>query len=794
MEPSCSDGSVLTADGKCVQPAGQSLQRGQAQATGAGASRRATNNAVTNAEEPRTVQAPNPYGNIPSLLDLNTQVPLRLSAQPLRRFGSEAFLIGTGNANELPMDVPVGPDYVLGPGDSLVLNMWGGESNRVSLVIDPQGEVALPEAGTLAINGMTIAQAQTAIEEALATRFQNERVELSLTRVRTVRVYVVGDVQRPGAYDVSSLSSPLNALYAAGGPTGHGSLRILKQYRGKNLVQQFDLYDFLLRGIRTNIGRLEPGDTILVPPAGPQVAVRGMVHRPAIYELNGETQLEQVLDLAGGVLITASLKQINVERIEAHQSHTMLSLQLSDNQADVKKEIADFKVQGGDEVVISQILPYNNASVYLEGHVYRPGKYPYHEGMTINDLLRSYQDVLPEPAARAEIIRLEPPDYRPETIPVNLPDLLIGNSPLPLQPFDVVQVYGRYQADAPTVTISGKVLRPGRYPMSQGMTVADLVRMAGGFTRSAYRDEADLSSYDIQNGQKVIVKATEVAVEKALEGDKSADVTLRAGDVVSIRQLAGWQDIGATVSINGEVEHPGTYAIVPGERLSGVLKQAGGFRDTAYPPAAVLERALVRELEEQNRQQMILRIENTPIAFNPGAMNQQAAQAMQTNLQQQRAQTLAALRNQPVTGRLVINISDDIHSWENTSADIELRAGDTLNIPKRPNFVAVAGQVYNPTAISYVPGRDVEWYLRKTGGPTRNANTKNIYVLHADGSVEPRKSGWGDDRFMHARMRPGDTIFVPEKIYGGSLAFQNVIAVAQIMAAAALPLAIAGTL
>jgi protein involved in polysaccharide export with SLBB domain len=353
------------------------------------------------------------------------------------------------------------------------------------------------------------------------------------------------------------------------------------------------------------------------------------VHRPAIYELNGETTLNQVLDLAGGVLATASLKQINLQRIEAHERRTMLNLQLPGDADAVKKEIAGFQVQGGDDVVISQILPYNQQAVYLEGHVFRPGKYPYRDGMTINDLLKSYQDIMPEPADHAELIRLQSPDFRPETISFNLPDVLIGNNAIPLQPFDLVRIYSRYEIDSPRVSIEGDVLRPGGYPMSQGMTVAALVRMAGGFTRSAYRDEADLSSYVVQNGQKVLASHSNVAIDKALNGDKNADVALKPGDVVSIRQLTGWQDIGASVSITGEVAHAGSYGIEQGERLSSVLKRAGGFREDAYPIAAVLERVQIRELGEQARLQTIQRIETTPVNVRQGTMTTQAATDMQ---------------------------------------------------------------------------------------------------------------------------------------------------------------------
>jgi protein involved in polysaccharide export with SLBB domain len=606
-------------------------------------------------------------------------------------------------------------------------------------------------------------------------------------------VYVVGDVQRPGAYDVSSLSTPLSALYAAGGPTSRGSLRILRQYRGKDLVREIDLYDFLLRGVRSNADRLLPGDTILVPPVGSQVTVEGMVHRPAIYELNGEQGLNQVLDLAGGVLVSASLKQINVERIEAHERRTMLTLQLPENAEDLKKKLADFKVQGGDDVVISQILPYNEQAVYLEGHVFRPGKYPYRDGMTLNDLLHSYQDVMPEPADHAELVRLLPPDFRPETISFNLPDVLIGNDSIKLQPFDLIRIFSRYEIDSPRVTIDGEVLRPGKFPMSQGMTVAALVRMAGGFKRSAYRDEADLASYIVQDGQKVLINHSSVAIQKALDGDKNADVALKPGDVVSIRRLEGWQDIGASVTINGEVDHAGSYGIEQGERLSSVLKRAGGFRESAYPAAAVLERVQVREIGEQSRLQMIQRIEATPVDFRAGTLSAQDQASKQQSLQQQREQVLATLRSRPASGRLVINISSDLGKWENTPADIEMRAGDTVVIPKRPNFVMLSGQVYNPAAINYVPGRDVGWYLRKAGGATPYGDKKHLYVLSADGSVVAHENSWMSGNAKSLRLRPGDTVFVPEKIIGGSPVWQNLIGIAQIMSAAALPLAVSGS-
>ncbi|HEY1804599.1 MAG TPA: SLBB domain-containing protein [Terracidiphilus sp.] len=711
-------------------------------------------------------RTPIPYRNLPSLIELYSQVVP--ANGKLRRFGSETFLFGTGNVNELPMDLPAGPDYVLGPGDNVAVNMWGVLSSRLERPIDRQGQIALPEAGTVTVTGLTMSQAQSAIQTALGTQFQNEHVELSLGRVRTVRVYVVGDVQRPGAYDVSSLSTALNALYAAGGPTGRGSLRTLKHYRGQQLIREIDLYDLLLHGVRSDLERLLPGDTILVPPIAAQVTVAGMVRRPAIYELKDEQNLSEVLALAGGLLVSASLEEIRVERVEPHDQRTTLSVRVPDGTDGSTAAMPAFHVQDGDNVTVAPILPYNNQVVYLDGHVFKPGPHAWHEGMTVNDLLHSYKDVMPEPSSYAEVIRLQPPDLRPETISFDLSQLLIGNDPIALQPFDVVRVFGRYEIDPPKVSIHGEVERPGEYPMSEGMTVAGLVRMAGGFKRSAYRKQADLSSYVIQNDEKVLVKHSVVEISKALDGDKSADAVLEPGDVVGIRQLTGWQDIGASVTIDGEVRFPGTYGIEEDEHLSSVLERAGGLRDDAYPSGAVLERVAVRQMEENSWQEMIRRIESTMSTVTPGLSSPQDQQNLLQTMQQQQQQVLASLRDHTSTGRLVIKISPEFSQWEKTPADVVMRAGDRLTIPKRPDFVLVGGQVYNATGITYRPRKDARWYLRQAGGVTRSGEKRSIFIVRADGSVVGEQGSvlFGNS-VLDLRLQPGDSIVVPEKVMGG---------------------------
>lgn len=827
--------------------------------------------------QPPIRHRPNPYADVPSLYDLYQQYS-RISPT-LDRFGISVFQSGTGNFDELPMDLPVGPEYVLGPGDDLNLELTGGVSDHLRRVVDRQGSVVLPDAGVVQVAGKTLGDAQQLIQGVMRSQYRDVKVDVSLARVRTVRVYVVGDVQRPGPYDVSSLSTPLNAVYEAGGPTSGGSLRIFEHYRGSELIEHVDAYDLLLHGVRAGLQRLEAGDTILVPPLGAQVTVEGMVRRPAIYEINQEKSLAQVLELAGGVMPTGTLRHVDVERVVTHETRTMLRLDIPENNnaADVNKALEDFQIQDGDKIKISPILPYANKTVYLEGHVFRPGMFAYHDGMKLTELVRSYKDLLPEPyIPHAEIIRLRKPDDAPEVMAFNLADALSGKDDLVLQPFDTVRIFGRYdfedtpvvtitgsvrdpgdhitngttylrdaiylaggvtadaqlgdvqvfrktddgklrvfsvdlrsalngdprnnielvakdrvfvhkdlkKVDPATVTISGEVARPGKYPMGADMTAVELVQFAGGLKRGAYREEADLTSYMVENGSKIVAEHRTVQIGKALAGEADTDVRLHDGDVLTIRELSGWEDLGAVIQVKGEVAHPGGYGIQPGEKLSSILLRAGGFLPNAYPYGAIFERAQIREIQEKNRADLLQRVqaEMGQVKLLPGMEADQQVQAKAAVLQYQK--TIETLQNTPPVGRLVIHISSDIKRWANTNYDIQVRAGDIIYIPKKPSVVLVNGAVYNETAITFKPGRDVGWYLRQAGGPTDLADKKATFVVRADGSVIGGAGGLFSGGVERAELRSGDMVVVPEQTYFFSTRFKTILQTAQLAASA----------
>ncbi|HEY2914225.1 MAG TPA: SLBB domain-containing protein, partial [Candidatus Angelobacter sp.] len=616
-----------------------------------------------------------PLRNLPALRDLYTQATV--DETKLERFGAALFRNSAAVADKSTLSVPVGPDYILGPGDELVIDYWGTSSQHLQRSVDREGRVSIPEAGSVVVAGRTLGEVEQTIQKMLSHQLRGISVDVTLGKLRTVRVYVVGDVKNPAAYDISSLSTALSALIAAGGPTDTGSYRTVKHYRGKALVEEVDLYDLMLKGVSSGEVHIESGDSILVPPIGPQVTVAGKVRRPAIYELRKEQTLDQILDLAGGVPVTGELSRISVERVQAHERKEMMSVNLAGGAGIQAADDAfkRFRIQDGDIVTVLPILPYSNRAVYLEGHVFRPGKFSYKDGEKVTDLISSYDDLLPEPADRAEIVRLHPPDFTPFVIPFNLPDVLSKKAEAPsLEPFDTVRIFGRYETDGPKVSIFGEVMRPGEYPLSEKMTAADLLRMAGGFKRSAYQQAADLTSYSVVDGDHVDLDHRDIPIGRALAGEADTDVLLKPGDVLTIRQIGGWNDIGGAVSVTGEVTHPGRYGIQRGEHLSSILKRAGGFSSEAYPYAAILDRAQVREAAAKSREEMVTQIQGQAIGA-PGSTGSSSSSSSRNNTalaqERERQQLLAKLKQLQPNGRLSIHVTSEIEKWEGTQSDVE---------------------------------------------------------------------------------------------------------------------------
>jgi protein involved in polysaccharide export with SLBB domain len=612
-----------------------------------------------------------------------------------------------------------------------------------------------------------------------------------------------------------------------------------------------------------------------------------MVRRPAVYELRNETNLAEVLDLAGGILPAAALRHIEVQRLEVHEKRTMMSINLdetSDPRA-VRSQLAAFGVREGDEVHIFPIAPYNTAAVYLQGHVLRPGRYAYTPDMRVTDLVASYQDLLPEPADHyAEVIRLRPPDWRPVVESFDLAKALANPATSPkLAPLDTVRIPGRYdlesapiiwlsgevrnpgryrttgqmhlrdavylaggllpdaalnsaqlfrsqpdgsvkilnvnlsaaldadplenvlvqprdriivhrsqyRVDPPSAYIRGEVANPGRYPLGDDMRVVDLLRAAGGPKRSADLTQGDLTRYYPITGAPPGGEHRRVDLA-TVSNDAGTNFVLKDGDVLTVPQLPGWKDLGASITVRGEVKNPGVYGIRPGEHLSSVLKRAGGLLPTAYPQGAIFLRVGVRELQDKSRQELIQRIEQEGATAKTSLTTtgtEQAQLAQEAAQQQQRA--IEALRRAPVSGRMVVRMRPGLKGFEGSSQDIEVRDGDMLEIPKQPGMVLVIGQVYNANAITYVPGKNAGWYLSQGGGATRLADKGAVFIVRADGEITSRhEGGWWSTSVLSSAIRPGDTVVVPERPIIGGNRWRDIIALAQVAEAGAITAAI----
>ena len=844
----------------------------------------------TRPSQPQVTQKANPYANVPSLYDLYSQV----SASPRpKRFGYDLFTddaAGGGNIDRLPMDVPVGPEYVIGPGDGLSVQMWGSVSRRMSLTVDRQGRVGLPEVGTVMVAGRSLGDVTQDVQNALRTQYRDVQADVSLTRLRAVRVYVVGEVKYPGGYELSALASPLNAVFEAGGPLSQGSLRHIRHMRGKQMIADYDAYDLILHGVNADVKSLQPGDSLVVGEVGPQVWVEGMVRRPAIYELRGEQSLDQVLQLAGGVMSSGTLRHITVERVEAHEKRTMMSVDIPEqnNDAQVNAQLAAFKVQDGDHIRIAPIVAYADKTVYLDGHLFHPGKYAWRDGMKVSDVIKSYTDLLPEPyMAHAEIIRLEQPNFAPHVIGFNLGEALAKKNDLALQPFDTIRVFGRFdfedppvvtvagevrepgdhltngathisdavylagglapdastadaqiyrktadarlkvlsvnlakalsgdptenimlqpkdrliihkdmaKIDPPTVKVEGEVGKPGKYILARGMTASQLIELAGGLKRSADIKTADLARYT-RSDEDVTTDHQQLELANVMTGDPNADVTLHDGDVLSIRQKTGWEDRGATITLRGEVVHPGTYGIRAGEKLSSIIERAGGFSTDAYPYGALMVREQILQIEERQRVELLKRVESTGDVIR-GMYGDDSKDPLWRFTRdasiQQWQQTLDRLRVTPPTGRMVIHISTDVKHWKDTAADVEVRAGDILSIPKKPNFVMVTGAVYNSSAVTYRPGKSAEWYLQQGGGPTQMAKKQAMFVIHADGSVSGMAGALFGGGLRGISVKPGDTVVVPERPIAGPSQWQTIFSGVQAFSSIAVAASVLGT-
>jgi protein involved in polysaccharide export with SLBB domain len=721
----------------------------------------------------------------PLLIEVSL-LPLQpVGAQALQPFG---YILFEADANVFELEpaayAPIPRDYVIGPGDQLKIQLYGTENYEITLIVNQDGTINFPKVGPRAVAGLTFGELKEEIETRVSNQLVGTRAAVTMAEIRSIRVFVVGEVNKPGAYTVSGLSRVSNVLFRGGGITTTGSLRQIQLKRNGQLIRRLDLYDLLLNGDTANDAQLQSGDVVLVPPIGATVGIDGEVKRPAIYELRDEASVAQVIALAGGLLPTADMRAVQLERPDGDGRRRVRGLDLA---AGGGAQAA----KAGDFIRVQPIPEEFDDAVYLAGHVTRPGAYEWKAGMTVTDLLPS--DLALKPKADlgyVTIRRSRGPDRAAEVYSADLGAALQAPksaADVVLQPRDRITVFelgisrggairdviedltAQATSDQPlqVVRIGGQVRAPGSYPLEPGMRVTDLLRAGGGLSGAAYAMDAELTRYEIGAAGTRQTEVIPVDLAAARSGNEQADLVLSAHDYLNIKEVPEWE-AQLEIEIGGEVRFPGVYQARRGETLGSLLERAGGLTDLAFAEGSVFTRETLREREKQQLEVLATRLQSDLARL---ALSATAASAIQTSRGGQAGaageQAIAVgqslldqLRQVEPVGRLVIDLPKIVNAKGDPRYDILVRNGDKLLVPPRTQEVTVLGEVQYATSHLYTPSWARDDYIRRSGGLSVNADADRVYVVRANGSVlADAESGWF--RRGSGEIRPGDTVIAP---------------------------------
>ncbi|HKU14271.1 MAG TPA: SLBB domain-containing protein, partial [Steroidobacteraceae bacterium] len=641
------------------------------------------------------------------------RLPLRpVGTEALKPFGYELFS-GRPSTFAPATDVPVPAEYVVGPGDRLEVQLIGNTKGRYSLVVGRDGRVNFPELGPIAVSGRRFDDVRTDLESRVRQQLIGTQASIGIGELRSIRIFVLGDAQTPGSYTVSGLSTITNALFVSGGVRKNGSLRNIELKRSGRTVARLDLYDLLLKGDTSADQRLLPGDVIFVPPIGATVGLGGEVRRPAIYELKDETTAGQLLQLAGGFTPEADPSLATLERVGENSARITVDVNLAGGAGRAQT------LRSGDTVRVPAIRPSLEDSVAVQGHVYRPGQYEFKPGMRISDVIASLDELQPNADQRYVLIRRElPPDRRLSVFSTNLERAL--SAPRSAQDLELAardQIYvfdlesgrdrvieplmrelrmqSRIDRPTPEVSVAGKVKVPGKYPLEPGMRLSDLLRAGGSLDEAAYGGEAELTRYEVTNGEARQADLIKIDLGRVLAGDPAADIQLQPFDYLMIKEVPLWA-AQEEVEIRGEVKFPGRYPIHRGETLRSVMQRAGGLTDLAFAEGAVFTREQLKERERKELETLATRMESDVAQFSLMSAQETGKDAGTALAVGQ--QLLANLRNTQPVGRLVIDLPRSMGAAPGSEQDIVLKNGDRLIVPRLTQEVTVIGEVQSATS------------------------------------------------------------------------------------------------
>ena len=643
---------------------------------------------------------------------------------------------------------PVPAGYVIGPGDELIIRIWGKIDLDARVTVDRNGQFFLPRVGALGVAGLRFDQIESYIGAAVGRLYKDFHLNVTMGRLRSIQIFVLGNARQPGVYTVGSLSTLVDALFASGGPSASGSMRRIELRRDGRVVTVFDVYSLLRNGDKSHDVALLPGDVIYIPPAGPKVAIMGSVNEPGIYELDGKTTIAAALEDAGGLSTLAGTERVLLERVENHRRRRVDDFPL-DGAA------LDRVLQDGDMLRIFPISPQFQNAVTLRGNVAQPGRYPWSRNMRVSDLIPSR-------------------------------DFLITRS------YWIGQNHLARGAQANSGS-NPQVLESAFSEDGRPDIMSDV-------TWNNSEINWDYAAIERLDPHDLSTRVIPFNLGKALDNPASADnELLKPGDVVTIfsrRDLPLPVDKQAVfVRIDGEVNAPGVYRAHPGETLREAVARAGGLTPHSYLYASEFTRVSTRRAEEAELRQSGAEMQRELASRYAAAPSHTAAdtaqQQAQFNAQQALLTQLAAAHP---TGRVVLDMQPNAGSVSDIPP-LPLEDGDVFYIPPKLSTIQVAGAVYNPNAFRYEPGKRLADYLGDAGGPTREADKRRIFLIRADGAVvsSQNHSEFWHDSFDRTTLLPGDAIIVPNKLKAPGGFLQQLPFVTQILSQAALTGAVVGT-
>lgn len=659
----------------------------------------------------------------------------------LKPFGFDLF--ESAEANDQPVDIVTTSDYVLGPGDNVLVYLWGRVEKEFNLTFDREGKVFVPQVGEVIGWGLTLEQFKARVQKHFSKVYSDFDLTVSLGKIRSMRIYVTGEVKRPGAYTVSSLTSLFNAIYTAGGPNGRGSMRNIKLMRAGKSEATVDLYKFLLEGDNSVDARLQTGDLIFVPVAGTRVAIRGEIKRPALYELTGNETALTLLNLAGQPTAEAHLDRVMLERVSGKAEWEVLDLNLNQKTG---TGVNDILLEDGDRMTVYSIFDLKRNMVAIAGHVKHPGYYERNDSTKIADLIIRGQlqpyDVFYE---RADLFRRHT-NNRTEIIPINLEEAL-NNSPsqnLTLTDLDSLHVYSINDVEWDrNVYIEGEVRRPGVFQLYDSMTVEDLIFLSGSYKRSADRHEAEIARID-HSGEVQILTID-------LRNPQDKKTTLKEDDQLYIRRIPEWK-VDRSVIVEGEVKFPGEYTLTSSdETLFDLLKRSGGFTERAFPNGLVFERGS---------------IEDNLVRLKVDKLIERSQPIVEDTLGNRFREQL--FEYDPSSMRRIVIDVQNLLKTEGRVGNITLEPNDRVFVPKVPSGVSIMGAVGANGTIQFSDGKKTGHYVKQAGGFTRQADKDEVRLVKANGRVYSGGTALGQ------RIELGDMIVVPTKIEKKSGWFKNI--------------------